>query len=51
MVNLNEKINENKNLKNQLEHMNTFANQVREMKQMIIDKGGSVLNIMSYYYL
>ena len=36
--NLNERINENQNLRNQLEHMNTFAGQVRDMKQMLLDK-------------
>lgn len=36
--NLNERINENQNLRNQLEHMNTFAGQVRDMKKMLLDK-------------
>jgi septal ring factor EnvC (AmiA/AmiB activator) len=35
---LNEKINENNALKGQLEHMNTFTNQINEMKQMIREK-------------
>ena len=35
---LNEKINEIRGLKQQLEHMNTFVNQVNDMKKMLKDK-------------
>ena len=42
---LNEKINEIAQLKAQLEHMNTFANQINEMKQMIKDRDLEIVKL------